>query len=208
VRAVDDSVLLESMVVENRWVVSLGAYGGEVKGSDGPIEVRYGPSPELMHLVNLVVRLLEPDQVLETGVAKGFTTASVLDALDRNEHGHLHSIELPSLYIGYSDQVGERIPDRLRSRWTLELGPSALAMPRVLARTGGLEVFIHDSAANYDNQRTEFRIALDKMPAGGVLVSDMLNSDAFLETTEAIDCRWAVVKQTKEFPLGILCKLS
>ncbi len=62
--------------------------------------------------------------------------------------------------------------------------------------------------ANYDNQKTEYRIALAHMPAGGVLISDMLNSDAFLETAEATDCRWAVVRQTKAFPLGLLSKLS
>ena len=209
VQAVDDSALIQSMVVENRWVVSLGEYGKDAEPeTSGPIEIRYGPSPELMRLVNLVCRLLQPQQMVETGVAKGFTTASALDAIDRNGHGQLHSVELPSLYFGYAEQVGERIPNRLRNYWRLEFGPSAVVMPRLMKNIGSLELFVHDSACNYDNQKTEFSIALAHMPPGGILISDMLNSDAFLETVEANDCRWAVIEQTKSDPLGLMCKLS
>jgi predicted O-methyltransferase YrrM len=209
VRAVDDSDLIKSMIVQGNWVAGLGSYAGEkgVSESDGPIEVQYGPSPELVRLINIVCRLLRPDYVVETGVARGFTTASTLEALDRNGGGQMYSVELPSLYIGYAGQVGELIPDRLRERWVLEFGPSAIVMPRIARKIGKIDLFVHDSAANYDNQMTEFRIALANMPAGGVIVSDMLNSDAFLETAEAIQCRWAVVEQSKPFPLGLLCKL-
>jgi predicted O-methyltransferase YrrM len=213
IQAVDDSELIRSMVVEDRWVVSLGEYvpGASAPGDvqyGGPIEIRYGPSPELMRVINIVCRLLRPNHVVETGVAKGFTTASILDAIDRNRAGHLYSVELPSLYIGYSKQVGERIPNRLRGRWTLEFGPSAVVLPRLMNRIGAVDVFVHDSAANYDNQMTEYRCALSSMPRGGVLISDMLNSDAFIETAEATECRWAVIEQTKMHPLGILSKLS
>ena len=217
VRAVDDSELIRSMTVghghragvENQWVVSLGDYGADAKTrTGGPIEIFYGPSPELMRLVNLVCRLVRPEHVIETGVAKGFTTSSMLDALDRNQSGSLQSVELPSLYLGYADQVGECIPTRLRDRWTLEFGPSAVVMPKIIKRIGSLDVFVHDSAANYDNQMTEFRIALGSMPAGGILISDMLNNDAFLETVEATNSRWAVIEQSKAFPVGLMCKLE
>lgn len=209
VQQADDSPMLAKMVVRDRWVVGLGEPDGSRRGSrnTGPIEVRYGPSPQLMRVVNVVTRLLRPDVVVETGVAKGFTTASTLEALDRNGHGQMYSVELPSLYVGYTRQVGEVIPDRLRGRWRLELGPSALAMPRIGKRVSSIDLFVHDSGANYDNQKTEFRIALAHMSPGGVIVSDMLNSDAFAEIAGSVACRWAVIEQTKAFPIGLLCKL-
>lgn len=208
VNAADDSEMIRQMVVRERWVVSLGEAAGGARANGGPIEVWYGPSPQLMRVVNLATRLLRPEIVLETGVAKGFTTASTLEALDRNGTGHMYSVELPSLYMGYARQVGEVIPDRLRPRWTLELGPSAIAMRRIGRRVGRFDLFIHDSGANYDNQKTEYELALEHMPVGGVIVSDMLNSDAFIELAESIDCRWAVIEQTKQFPIGLLRKLS
>lgn len=208
VHAADDSELIRDMVVQQRWVVSLGDFSRNGATNEGPIEVRYGPSPELMRTVNLATRLLRPDVVVETGVAKGFTTASTLDALERNGHGQMYSVELPSLYIGYSRQVGEVIPDRLRSRWELELGPSALGIPRIGKRVPSIDLFVHDSGANYDNQKTEYKLALEHMQPGGVIISDMLNSDAFIELADSLDCRWAVVEQTKAFPIGLLRTLS
>ena len=218
VRAADDSALFDDLELGHSpvqedgshytWVVGLGRWGGAARAGSGPIEDFYGPSPQMLRLVNVVCRLLRPEQVLETGVAKGFASTAILDALDRNGQGRLDSIELPSLYAGYAKQVGERIPERLRERWQLHFGPSALLMPRVLANAASLDVFLHDSAANYDNQRTEFGIALQRMPAGGVLISNMVNSDALVETAESLDCRWAIVEQSKDFPLGILCRLS
>jgi hypothetical protein len=219
VRAADDSELMRSIEIGHSpvqpdgsrytWVVGLGQYGGESESRvGGPIEAFYGPSPEMMGLVSLVCRLLRPEHVVETGVAKGFTSTAALDALDRNGRGQLHSVELPGLYVGFADQVGERIPQRLRHRWTLEFGPSAVMMPKIMRRIPAVDVFVHDSAANYDNQRTEFGIALDHMAAGSALISDMLNSDAFLEATESTDCRWSVINQSKDLPIGLLCKLS
>ena len=40
-----------------------------------------------------LVRKLQPDSVVETGVYNGVSTASILAALDRNGHGRLHSID-------------------------------------------------------------------------------------------------------------------
>lgn len=207
--ALRDSNLIASMIIQDRWVTGFqNEYDRASSRESGPIETRYGPSPEHMKLVNLVCRLLCPENVLEAGVGKGFATTSVLDALRQNDSGHLYSVELPSLHRGYRDQVGDKVPEFLRNRWTLMFGPSAVAMPRVLAEISSLDVFIHDSGANYDNQMKEFELALAQMRPGGVLIAGQLNSNAFIEAAESVDCRWAVIEQGKPYPMGILCKLS
>ena len=211
VAAVDDSELMSSIVAEGKWVYSLGKYGDGDLPSGGPIGVNFGPSPEFMLLANLVCRLVQPETVIETGVGRGFQTTSILDALARNHKGHLWSIDLPSLYAGFAEQVGEVIPQRLRERWSLEFGPSAVVMPRLLQSMGQLDVTVHDAAANYDNQSTEYAIALARMRPGGVLISNMINSDAFIEATDSVECRWAIIDHnhpTKPSPLGVLCKLA
>jgi predicted O-methyltransferase YrrM len=212
VAAASQSELIEGMEIEGNWVVGLKDSAKEDasrtgRGSGGPIEVFYGPSPELMKVVNLVCRLARPEVVIETGVAKGFTTASILEALDRNGSGYLYSVEMPSLYFGYRQQVGEMIPESLRKRWSLELGPSAVVLPRLLKRLGSVDVFVYDSASSYDNQKTELSIVLKGMPAGGILISDLLINDAFIEAAESTRCEWVAVQQTKAYPIGILRRL-
>ena len=199
--------ILNKMQIQNRWVVGLPDEGGGGQ-KEGPIEVRYGPSPEFMKCVHIVCRLLRPDVVIETGVGKGFISASALDALEQNSKGKLYSVELPSLYFGYAKQVGEKIPDRLRHRWRLNFGPSAVVLPKLVEELGSVDVFVCDSSASYDNQITEFSIILAAMPAGGVLIVSLLKTDAFIESAETVDCEWTTTDCSKGRPIGLLRKLS
>jgi len=193
-----------------QWVVSLPNESETVVAeSEGPIEIFYGPSPEQMKTVHTVCRLLPPKIVIETGVAKGFTSVGILDALEQNETGDLYSVEMPSLYFGYAQQVGEKIPESLRKRWHLELGPSALVIPRLLDQLGFVDVFVYDSSASYDNQIAELNIILAGMRPGGVVIANQINTDAFVEVAEAHDCKWTTTNQTKKPPhLCLLTKLS
>src|SRR5207247_10272572 len=43
-----------------------------------------------------LVRMVQPDLVVETGVREGFSTRFLLLAMERNHHGALHSIHLPN----------------------------------------------------------------------------------------------------------------
>ena len=195
------------------WVVGIGVDADRTAASTagrrgrGPIPIFYGPSPELIKIIYAVCRFMRPKAVVETGVARGFTSTGVLTALEENGSGRLYSVELPSLYIGYTRQVGELIPKHLRSRWSLELGPSAVVLPRLMKGLPPIDVFIQDSASNYDNQTTEYSIALGYMAPGGVLISNTLNNDAFVEMAESSGYAWAVIEQSKIFPIGILWKI-
>lgn len=199
--------ILEKMQVSGRWVVSLSEEG-EHAGRKGPIEVRYGPSPEMMKCVYIITRLIQPEIVIDSGVAKGFTSTAILDALERNGKGQLISIELPSLYRGYRDQVGEMIPQRLRHRWQLKFGPSALILPRLLRDSGPVQFFVYDSAASYENQKNDFRIMLSGMPAGGIIIANQVMTDALLEVVESTNCAWVTTPQTKPYPLALVRKLA
>lgn len=207
-----DSEIINNMKVHegtDSWVVALpGEDETTVNANKGPIGIYYGPSPEQLKSVHIICRLLRPEIVVETGVAKGFTSAVILDALKNNGTGNLYSVEMPSLYFGYTQQVGEKIPKSLRNRWHLELGPSALMLPRLLKRLGTIDVFVYDSASSYDNQVTEFNIVLPYLRPGGVLITNFLMTDAFFEVAEAHNCRWTTIEQTKVSSIGLLTKLE
>lgn len=48
---------------------------------------------EVTELVAALVRTLQPELVVETGVHRGHTTRAIGEALARNGHGHLHALE-------------------------------------------------------------------------------------------------------------------
>lgn len=123
-----------------------------------------------------IVRLLQPSTVVETGVGAGYSTATILEALNRNAYGHLYSLDLPN-----SDEYwklpngrtpGFLVPPELTNRWNLTLGPSRTALPTLLSRVGEIQLFLHDSDHSYQNMRFEFECAYKSLAGGGLLLAD------------------------------------
>jgi hypothetical protein len=155
----------------------------------------------------LICRLLRPTLVVETGVAQGVTSAFILQALDENGHGSLHSIDLPPLEPNFDHSVGRLVPDRLRGRWQLHVGSSRRELPKVVA--GNLvDVFLHDSVHTSRTMNWEFATVWPQMRSGGVLLSDdVQNNKAFEKMTERGVRFWRVVREEdKPVLFGIAVK--
>jgi hypothetical protein len=140
---------------------------------------------------------LRPRVLVETGVANGFSTAFLLQALQTNGNGHLHSIDLPREVgrayesgtffegrgragIPAGSEPGWLIPEELRDRWTLILGRSQDELPPLLERLSTIDLFMHDSEHSFDCMWFEFNAAWTRLGESGVLVADDVNAnDAF-----------------------------
>lgn len=146
--------------------------------------------------VYALVRDLRPSVVIETGVLHGMLSAFILEAMRVNEHGRLISIDLPSFpetgpanVDGYQGMLppgrepGWLVPDELRERWDLRLGPSLELLPGVIEETAGeLDVFLHDSDHTYETMRGEFALAWPALNPGGALIADdSTDNTAFAE---------------------------
>lgn len=142
--------------------IGRGAYGG---WSDG--------EPGLTRAAWCLVRHLKPAHVVETGVARGFTSRIVLEALERNGAGHLWSIDLPPPQNpDLHEQIGAAVGDELRHRWSYIKGSSRRHFPRLLAQLGQIDLFIHDSAHTEYNMRFELDRAWAALKPGGVAMAD------------------------------------
>ena len=146
-----------------------------------------------------LVRKLRPRVAVETGVCNGFSTAFVLLALQRNDTGELHSIDLPEVVgadyepgtfwegkqgaaIPPGKEPGWMIPAELQERWHLTVGRSQEELPPLLERLGTIDLFVHDSEHSYECMDFEFRAAWPALREGGALVADDWNwNDAFAE---------------------------
>ncbi len=117
---------------------------------------------------------LEPATVVETGVARGFTTRMVLDALEAGSAGRLYSIDLPPPLERrrIEDEAGAAVPQRVRERWTLVEGSSRRRLPGLLDQLGSIDLFIHDSRHTHRNMSFELSLAWDALAPGGFLLAD------------------------------------
>lgn len=124
-----------------------------------------------------LVRHLKPHNVIETGVAHGITSRFVLEALERNEVGHLWSIDRPPLNHIWHAQVGIAVGGRFPIRWSYIRGPSRLRLPRILAKVGEIDLFIHDSLHSEHNVRFEMDRAWAALRPGGAMVVDDIDTN-------------------------------
>lgn len=141
------------------------------------------------------VRAFRPKVVVETGVANGVSSAYLLLALEKNGSGTLYSIEVGDRsYLPPGRENGWIVPEFLRSKWVLRLGDSKDLLPKVLAETQPVDVFIHDSLHTYEHMRWEFRTAYPFLRSGGVLISDdALWNKAFPEFAREVAAKEAQI---------------
>lgn len=165
-------------------------------------------SRELVSFAYAFCRLTRPEAVAETGVANGFTAAAILSALAENGSGRLLSVDLPQLHPRAERAVGGAVPEALRSRWTLALGPSRRVLPRVLAEARALGLFVQDGSHSTAGQLYDYRTAWPYLAPGGLLVTDDVGPAFSLFAVEA-GAEGLLVPQDdprKSGPLGVLRK--
>ncbi len=131
------------------------------------------------------VSVLKPKIVVETGVSNGISSRYILEALNRNNHGILYSLDLPreisSAGIPSDKEIGWLVPDRLRQRWELILGDSKEMLPKLLSECKEIDIFLHDSEHSYEHMIFEFRTAWKYLTDKGILLSHDIDQNKAFE---------------------------
>lgn len=166
---------LEAEIEKGRRQLSTGPF---------PIDGLHNGTITLGRLCYLICHHLRPCRIVETGVAYGVTSAYMLGALAENGRGELSSVDLPPLFPRAESYVGYFVPQELRARWKLHLGPAKRLLPDILSAAGTIDLFVHDSLHTYSHMKWEFETALRSLRPGGVLISDDIEGNrAFEEIT-------------------------
>ncbi|MCI4318693.1 MAG: class I SAM-dependent methyltransferase [Thermoplasmata archaeon] len=134
-----------------------------------------------------LARLLTPLHVVEVGVSSGVSSAYLLQALDRNGKGTLHSIDLPKLpsprpagtqstdaswSIPAGRQSGWAVPFALRKRWDLRLGNKRDLLPLFGKELPRIDLFVYDVPHDDAESWKEFRGLSPLLHPGGVAIAD------------------------------------
>jgi hypothetical protein len=126
----------------------------------------------LRTLCYVLCRALAPVSAVETGVANGATSAYLLAALDKASTGRLYSIDWMPGGAGRRLPVGDLVPDDLRERWSLRVGPSRRVLAPLLRTIDPPSLFVHDSSHTYRNMRRELDTVTPFMRRPGVILVD------------------------------------
>jgi len=146
-----------------------------------------------------LIKKVEPDLMVETGVCNGFSSSIILKAMEENEKGHLYSVDLPvnideinskertGAVLPPGKESGWTVPDDLRDRWTLREGNTYNELPKLFEEIPGeIDIFLHDSDHSYETMMFEFALAWRNLKEDHFLLADNIDhSKAFFHFTEA-----------------------
>jgi len=183
VQELHDSAFYQNLAEQVRTMELMEGARPTLRGlNPGHLTTRGKPEPGL--LLYSLVRAMKPGTVVETGVANGFTSAIILKALEMNNHGTLHSIDVfpkresqamaasVGIFIPEGAETGWLVPTALESRWQYIEGEATTALPALLNDLEWIDMFFHDSHHSYDHVLFEYRLAWEHLRSNGVLLSD------------------------------------
>lgn len=143
---------------------------GIVLGGGGAIDLLY-----------FIVRWLRPGTVLETGVAAGWSSCAILQALERNQAGHLKSSDFPYFRIENPERyIGLLVPDALKHRWTLAIRGDRQNLPELLDEVTQVDLVHYDSDKSRPGREWFARQITPFLRPGSVIIwDDIVNNLAF-----------------------------
>jgi predicted O-methyltransferase YrrM len=177
--------------------------------ASAPFSQFHNGDPILGRLCYLVVRMIQPTKIVETGVCYGVTSSYLLAALNKNNYGHLYSIDLPPLGSNGDDYVGWLVPNELKDRWTLRRGSSDRLLAPIVQELGTLDLFIHDSLHTFKNMKQEFGTTWPALNSRGIVISDDIEgNNAFLQMVKSHQPEISVIlkEKSKDSLVGVAVK--
>jgi predicted O-methyltransferase YrrM len=131
-------------------------------------------------LVHFLVLLLQPDVVLETGVAAGWTSQAILTALRRNGHGTLYSSDFPYFRLENPERyIGCLVDSELRLNWHLETRGDRVNLTRFLPQIDAIDILHYDSDKSIDGRQHVLDTVSAKLAADAVIVMDDVGDNTF-----------------------------
>lgn len=151
-----------------------------------PVEMGGGGA---ISLIYFLCRRAQPQVAVETGVAWGWSSWALLEALKANGHGHLYSSDLPyKKRPGSEKYIGHIVPEELRDRWTLDTRGDRQALPDFATRCGPIGLLHYDSDKTWGGRDFALRTVGGLLIQGAPLIFDDIQDNFhFRDFVEARD---------------------
>ena len=149
-----------------------------------------------IHLIYDCVRLLHARTVLETGVAYGWSSLSILKALSELKEGKLISIDMPYPLKNNESEVGIVIPEYLKKNWVLIQKPDNPGIIEGLDILGGkIELCHYDSDKSWWGRNFAYPILWKALNPGGLFITDDIQDNLYFSNfVEKNFLKFAVVE--------------
>ena len=132
-------------------------------------------------LLYFLTRHSNPKVVVETGVAAGFSSFSILKALKTNNNsGHLYSSDFPYFRLpNPTKYIGVVVPDEFQKEWKLYLDGDQKNLNKILNLVRSIDLFHYDSDKSYNGRKFALELVMTKTHKDSWVVMDDISDNSF-----------------------------
>ena len=164
-----------------------------------------GGESNLDLLFNIVINL-KPNNILETGVAYGWSSLAFLLGIKYNNHGNLISIDMPYPTLNNEDYVGYVVAEDLKKNWELLRMPDIEGIPTAIKKIKTFDLCHYDSDKSYYGRKKSYPLLWNSLNKNGIFISDDITDNrAFEEFLVQINRKPFIVKYKNQY-LGLVKK--
>lgn len=145
-------------------------------------------------LLYFATRRLMPRIAVETGVAAGFSSHSILLAMQHNNGGKLYSSDFPYFRLKNAEQyIGVLVPEALRHRWTFLTEGDRQNIPQICSSlTAKIDLIHYDSDKTYEERAWTCRQLAERKSPDCLFIMDDIQDDLFFAELVGKSSDWAV----------------
>jgi predicted O-methyltransferase YrrM len=159
-------------------------------------------------LLYFLTRLHQPNYVVETGVAAGYSSLAFLRAIEANGSGTLASSDFPYFRLNDPERlVGMLVPVEMRTNWRLEVRGDDRNLPLILADIPRIDLFHYDSDKSYAGRRRVSALIEPKLATDAVFLMDDIGDDFFFrDFVDQHNVAFRVFrKDDSKYYVGMIC---
>ena len=158
-----------------------------------------------IQLIFEIIRKERPKNIVETGVAYGWSSYAILLAIRENKFGKLFSIDLPYPFLNEKSKIGILVPKKLRKNWKIVYCRDKIGILKAIKKFNyKIDFFHYDSDKNYKAKLKNLKTIWKYIQPNGIVICDDINDNlAFFDFVNNIKKKYYVVKTGNKF-LGIV----
>ncbi len=161
--------------------------------------------PGALELIYYSCEFANAKNVVETGVAYGWSSLAALLSLEKRE-GTLYSSDMPYLAQDGDQYVGFVVPENLKRFWKLFRFADKESLPKIFADNETFDVVHYDSDKSYNGRLWAYHELYKHLRKGGVFISDDIgDNSAYQDFCEASAIDTVVVEYEGKY-IGVFVK--
>lgn len=130
-----------------------------------------------LELIYTACEFTKAENVLETGVAYGWSSLAALLSLEKR-NGTLYSSDMPYLGQNSDQYVGCVVPENLKKNWKLFRHADKESLSKIFRQQEVFDVVHYDSDKAYEGMTWAYSQLYPRLRKGGVFISDDINDNS------------------------------